>query len=453
MITIKLPYKTTDEGKAKILEIQKEQNRLFGKVYQFQKSNPSQKEMTRYLNQQSSTLDSWFIQSAFYEGKAWLKADLETYEDRLNDWESRRTTASKHKTTKKSIIQNKKLKQRPTMFRVFGGKKLRKDYDSGKISKEIYQNEKMSPISVVGEASKNANRKFSLQIEKNCVIFKPQRGLKIELTLPNLRNNYQNALIELQSLAETKQVPYSVKLDSENIYISYEKPVKENKTSHINTLALDLNPNYIGLSVQNPSQEIIFTKLFDISRLTDMDKQNYELSFIAKYITNMAKHYNCKHLAVENLEIKSKQHGKGKTFNRNVNNKWNRNLLLHYLSKRCKAFGIKFVEVAAYYSSIIGNLLHRKFADPVASSLEIGRRALHGATKQKDENFYPDVSIGNNFVHQLAGQKETFSNWKEVGIFLKKKPELRYRVPLPLRECFQAFINKKSLVTTCDGVV
>lgn len=453
MITIKLPYKTTDEGKAKILEIQKEQNRLFGKVYQFQKTNPTQKEMTCYLNQQNSTLDSWFIQSAFYEGKAWLKCDLETYEDRLNDWEDRKTIASKDKTSKKAIIENKKLKEKPKLFRLFGGKKLRKDYNLGKISKENYQNKKLTPISVVGEAPQKGNRKFSLQIQNNCIIFKPQNGSKITLDLPNLRNNYQNVLIELQALAETKQIPYSVKLDSENIYISYEKPELYNKYLRVNTLALDLNPNYIGLSVQSPTSDIIFTKLFDISRLTNKNKQHYELSIIAKYITNIAKHFNCKNLAAEDLEIKSKQHGKGKTFNRNVNNKWNRNLLLQYLSKRCKAFGIKFVEVAAYYSSIIGNMMYRRYTDAVASSLEIGRRALHGATKQKDENFYPDVSIGNNSVHQLAGQKETFSSWKEVGIFLKKKPELRYRVPLPDRKCFQAFINKKSLVTACDGVV
>lgn len=453
MITIKLPYKTTDENKAKILEIQKEQNRLFGKAYQFQKSNPTQKEMTEYLNHQNSTLDSWFIQSAFYEGNAWLKADLETYEDRLNEWKKRKTIASKDKTTKKSIIQNKKLKQKPTMFRVFGGKKLRKEYDSGKITKEIYQNEKMAPISVVGESAQKGNRKFSLRIEKNHIIFKPFCGLKIELVLPNLRNNYQNLLIELQTLAETKQIPYSVKLDSEFIYISHEKLIKENKFLQINTLALDLNPNYVGLSVQNPSQEIIFTKLFDISCLTNSNKQNYELSIIAKYTVNISKHFNCKNLAVEDLKVKSKQHGKGKIFNRNVNNKWNRNLFIQFVAKRCKLVGVKFIEVAAYYSSIIGNMTHRKFADPVASSLEIGRRVLQCATKQKDDNFYPDVSIGNNFVHQLAGQKEIFSNWNEVGIFLKKNPELRYRVPLPSRECFQAFINKKSLVTTCDGVV
>jgi len=285
------------------------------------------------------------------------------------------------------------------------------------------------------------------------VIFKPLCGLKIELFLPNLRNNYQNSLVELQTLAETKQIPYSVKLDSENIYISYEKPILQNKFFQINTLALDLNPNYIGLSVQNPSQEVIFTKLFDISRLTDTNKQNYELSIIAKYITNVAKHYNCKNLAVEDLSIKSRDHEKGKNYNKNVNNKWNRNLLLQYLQKRCRLVGIKFLEVAAYYSSIIGNMLHRGFADPVASSLEIGRRATHGATKQKDENFYPDVSIGNKFCHLLADKTEIFSNWKEISSFFKKKPELRYRVPLPSRECFQAFIDKKSLVFTCDGVV
>jgi len=179
MITIKLPYKTTDENKAKILEIQKEQNRLFGKAYQFQKTNPTQKEMTCYLNQQNSTLDSWFIQSAFYEGKAWLKADLETYEDKLSDWEARKRKAISFKTTKKAAIKNKKLKQKPSLFRVFGGNKLRKDYNLGKISKDQYQKDKLAPISVVGESSKNGNRKFCLQIEKSMVIFKPLCGLKI----------------------------------------------------------------------------------------------------------------------------------------------------------------------------------------------------------------------------------------------------------------------------------
>lgn len=453
MITIKLPYQTTDENKAKILEIQKEQNRLFGKVYQFQKSNPSQKQMTSFLNEQKSSLDSWFIQSAFYEGRAWLKADVETYKEKLNDWEDRKVIANKSKQANRLIVKNKKLKQKPKMFRVFGGNQLRKDYNLGKISKSQYLLDKLVPISVIGEAPQKGNRKFSIKTEQNYVIFKPQSGLKMQLDLPSLRNNYQNSLIQLQSLAEAKQIPYSVRLDSEFIYISYEKPSFQNKSLKINTLALDLNPNYIGLSVQDPSENILFTKLFDISKLKDVDKQNYELSIIAKYIIAIANHYNCKSMGVEDLSIKSKEQGKSTTYNRNVNNKWNRNLLLHFLSKRCKVAGIKFLEVAAFYSSIIGNIINDGFTDPVASSLEIGRRALHGATHQKDANFYPDVSKGIKFCHQLADKTATFSNWKEIGSFLKKNSELRYRVPLPERKCFQAFFNKSSLVSMCDGVV
>jgi len=79
---------------------------------------------------------------------------------------------------------------------------------------------------------------------------------------------------------------------------------------------------------------------------------------------------------MEDLNIESKDSGKGKRFNRLVNNQWNRNSFANNLEKRCNIFGIKLLKVKPEYSSFIGNFLFRtlNLPDPVLSSIEISRR-------------------------------------------------------------------------------
>lgn len=434
--TIKLPIVLSEENKEFILLQQKKYSFLVGKLYQKLKSNLSQKEVTDYLNSLDTDLDSWFKQSAFYEAKGMLKADVETYEDRVDEWLS----------TNKITDKKKYLKKKPKLYRLFGGKKNRKYYDQGKITKEAYQLRKLLPFTSIGEAPQSGNRKFKLDIDNSQIIFKFNRSNHILLPLPKLRNNYQKELTILEQLAENKCIPFTVKLTTEYIAISYEEQTIE-KIDGQNILGIDLNPNYIGISIQMPNREILFTQLFDISKLTESNKQQYELSMIAKELIYLGKIHKIKSITIEDLSIKSQEYNQGKAYNKLVNNKWNKNYFINCIKRRAKIYGIVIKEVKAFYSSTIGNMLYRNYSDPVASSIEIGRRGIDGETK------YPEYNLNKEALSiQMAEIVETCLDWITFHNALKKS-KMRYRVPLPDRKVFKTFQNHKSLVHYDSGFI
>ena len=254
MQTIKLPYTTSTENSEEIWKMQADQSRLIGKAYQFLKSGADQKEMTAFLNLQETELDSWMKQSALYDARGMLKADEERGKCRL-----------------------------------FGGHKNLKQYQNGEISQEQFRKRRVMSLFIVGEASQRGNRKFEIDMGRNLVIFKPQSGVKIELNLPNVRKNYQKLLENLQVLAELKQIPFTVRLDQEYIYITFEPP-QAVQTQGKNVLGIDLNPNWIGISIQTPSKTVLFSRAYDISCLTNSDKQKHELAEIAKEIQVLSLH-------------------------------------------------------------------------------------------------------------------------------------------------------------------
>lgn len=422
MKTIKLPYFTDSEI---IGSLQKEQNRIVGKIYQFIKQQRTQKEITQYTNSLDSSLDSWFLQSALYEAKAMIKADKELFKIRLAEWEEN------------------KSKRKPKLYRLFGGKKNRLLYDSKQITKDEYKQNKLFPLISIGQALSKGNRKFKIDLDNNKIIFKVNRNNHILLSLPKLRNNKQKELRILEELQNNKSVPITYKLDQHFIYISYEEQCIE-KINGINHAGIDLNPNYIGFTINNKNNETVYSRLYKIKDLVDADKQRYELSIIAKQIIKLCQHYKVKNFTIEKLSIKSKNHNKGKTYNKNVNNKWNRKDFTHFIRSRCKIYGIGFKEVNPAYSSIIGNLLYNNLIDACASAKEISRRGI-------SDQFYPALPDTNEINPLLADLLSKCQTWKEIGQKLKNS-KMRYRISAE-KAVFQSFISCKSLVYTAKGFV
>lgn len=413
MITFKIEYSTTQAKQ--IANIQREQNRCVGKAYQFLKSKPSQREITQYLNAQNCNIDSWFIQSSVYEAKGMLKADTELGK-----------------------------------FRVFGGKKNRIKYDSGEIDRDAYLKRKLFPIISIGEAPQRGNRKFEIHSENNQIIFKPFKGMKIELNIPHLRDKRFKQLQSIQRLMEEKLQPVTFKLDSKYIYISYGE-IKLRKSKGRNIAGIDLNPNWIGVTIITPEQEIIWARNFDISQLKNPNKQIHELSEIAKSLTKQFMHFNVKRCVMEKLTIKSKDHKNGKNYNKLVNNKWNRNDFIHFIRKRCNMYGIIFKETNPAYSSIIGNFLNRSLVDPCAAAKELARRGIKDSLQPYDEGFYPDLPKQEHLPVQLAQAVQKVSDWKELGHEIKNS-KLRYRISAD-SAVFQTFQHRCSLVRSSDGIV
>ena len=93
----------------------------------------------------------------------------------------------------------------------------------------------------------------------------------------------------------------------------------------------------------------------------------------------LARHYRVSAVVTERLAIPPKDHGKGRRFNRLINQVWLRRGLLEPMARRLAAAGAVHVEVNPASSSKIGNALWAdllRIPDPACAAVEIGRRAI-----------------------------------------------------------------------------
>ena len=406
MKTISLPYYCSEKDIDFIKDEIRKSSNIVRYAYNRLQDGKSEKDIRALAHTLNNIpTDSWFIQCAI------KKADY------LN------------KTSKEKVI--------------FGGKfnffqRLQK-----KISKEDYKQKRLLAIYSQGEKLNKGNRKFSLDMVNNQIIFKFSAKKKILLKLPNLHKNYISDLVSLQTLAENKRMAFSVELGLNKINISFEDSLlycnsykgKENIVAGI-----DMNPNYIGFSISKftgDKRKVLLQEQYDLSYFTknlhkassdevskhQNNKQNYELKEIAKQIIEKCKHFKVGKFGIEDLSFKSGNSGKGKEFNRLTKNKWKREALISALKKQCLLNNIEFIEVNPVYSSIVGNLTNNT-SDPIASSLEIARRANFKYIKGK---FYPElIKKEDLFNHWKESISWVYKNWKELFDIIKTS-EVKYR--------------------------
>ncbi len=351
----------------------------------------------------------------------------------------------------KAIIESKNELESYTPV-LFGGKYNFKQRIKNKITKEQYKERRMLSISSVGEAQYEGNRYFLLDvISNNRIIFKPKVGEKYYLSLPKLRKDYKKVLYKLEKLAEEKKIPITYSLNTNYVFISYDEAFlkEEVKLSFKNNriLGIDLNPDNIGISIlefeENDLFKILNKTLFKFDSLLKKsgkassskfskylhNKLEFETYQICKEIINLAKSFNCSSIAVENLNIKSKNLKKGKHINRKNNNSWLRSKIASTLKKRAVLENIEIIEVNPAYSSIIGNLQYDS-VDSINASIEIARRAYQCFVR-KEKKFYPTFWLKDQIVHRWKEKAIRIpESWKQSFSLLKTNSELKYRVPL-----------------------
>ena len=353
---------------------------------------------------------------------------------------------------------------------IFGGKKNYFDRLKGKISKEQFKLNKLSPIYSIGEIvnkSVKSNRFFHLEQELDKIIFKPNKDTKIQLNLIGIGNRI-SLLKKLYQKHENKEIKIGYKLDLNYVYICFEETdIQKFETKQIKNrvLALDLNPNYIGWSIVDWKSEsefnVIKSGIYSIKELNDKDfclkglhyssdskeriylsnKRNYEVLQIAKNIINKAIYYKCQIVSIEDLKINSDDKNKGKKFNKLVNNLWNRNALVNNLQKRCNIFNIKLLKVKPEYSSFIGNFLYRSLnlPDMILASIELGRRAYEyynqyiSKTKEIKKNIVrPNLTEFRELYLKSLEEFELQPVWKDlIELYYEfKKSKLKYRLSI-----------------------
>ena len=307
----------------------------------------------------------------------------------------------------------------------------------------------MRPICIQGEQLHKGNRLFTFNFDKNTIIFKKNRIEHKEIVFKPLKKNLKNELAQLQELINSNKIAVTVKLTDKYAWVTYDetlirqekyKSLKENRI-----LGIDMNPNYIGLSViefnNNDKFKILHKQVFDLTQLTVSsgkasdnkkskyltNKLKYETIAIVHEIDKLVNVWKCKAVSIEDLSIKLKDQKKGKRLNKLCNNKWERNLFTNKLKMLANIHRYDIVEINPAYSSIVGNIAYgnENTPDMVAASIEIARRAYK---KFEKGWFYPKFNIQflNEQWKQTLGSVE---NWKELFQQIKKSG-MKYRFQL-----------------------
>ncbi len=337
-----------------------------------------------------------------------------------------------------------------------------KRYLKGLISKDDYKKSKNRGVYSEGDYMHYGNQLFQIDIENYSVVYKRKRNEHIVLNLCEKLSDKRKIILELLYLTmRNKQSPVSFRIKNDNLYITYDETViesfkkfKELKSNRI--LGIDLNPNYIGLSVLefNDKDEfkIIHKRVYDLSELNDnasTNKVRYEIQQIDNEILKLCKHFRVSKLCVEDLKFKKNNKFWNKKLNRLCKNKFRYCQIKNHLQTLCNVYGVEFIEVNAAYSSFVGNFIYggETTPDMIAASIELARR---GYKKFQKEWFYPPMVTLERVKEVLRNQwkkelKLSFNSW--IGLFNQiKKLELKYRFQLDgSMAVFSKFFYKKKL--------
>ena len=357
---------------------------------------------------------------------------------------------------------------------------------------EFHSNRLMS-FHLMGEANQKGNRFITFKLDENKIVFKPNRNEKVEIEFSYYKS-YKKDLIKLQELIDDKLISVSLMISKEGTSLCFDDAIfsgyainekdrkeevkkikelditKEEKTKIIKQvyknyyrdleermlkgkskrrlMSVDLNPDYIGLSILDKigdECEVIHTFQYDLTESTKSldrectkeyrkhirNKRKNAICHIWKDIFKTASYYKCGRFCYEDLEIKEKDLQNTQA-NRKVNNVWHRDLSNELINKYCTRLGIIQVKVNPCYTSLSGNLLH-DYTDPINASIEIGRRGIFQFKKNK---FFPKIDIGTitDTMSRLNESRDVpcikdCETWKEVYEKLHKSG-LRYRATL-----------------------
>ena len=326
--------------------------------------------------------------------------------------------------SKKRLVELKKSYNSKT---VFGGRVNLERRRKGLITSEEFRNKRLYPLTFYGESSSKGNRFFDFSnLSNGEIVFKLQSSpVKINLRIST--NKHKNVLPILETLSNEKQIPITVKLTHDKIYLSYEESIlhescfdrklyanqapldktkrkefwKEKFKEHEENLkygkldrylAIDLNPNQIGFVVCEKDLTVLDRGSYELEGKLSSDKRKYEYSVIVKQLFNKIKHYKCSYLITETLTNVIKEDHGNTVSNRKIKGEWKLNFIKSLLKRKCNETKTIMTEVNPVYSSFIGNLNY-SYYDPISAALELCRRGIHKF--KKSFKLIPEFNLSN----------------------------------------------------------
>ena len=331
---------------------------------------------------------------------------------------------------------------------LFGGKYNLVQFLKGNITKEEFKKNRSIALCSIGEALNKGNRLVDFCLNDNFIVFKPSRGEHLVIRYNRVKKKLAQELAKVQELADQKKMPVTVKFTDKHLFLTYDEKFIYNEAykgfKHNRVLGIDMNPNYIGVSViefdKNDEFKVLHKEVFDLTALTKSsgessqhrktkyytNKLKYEVIAIAHKINSLVGYWKCNKLAIEDIAcvpIANKPR-KITALNRLCLNKWERSILVNKLRMLSSIYGYALVEVNPAYSSIVGNFAYgnENTPDMVAASIEIARRAYK---KFEKGWFYPrfDYDTLNERWKQTLGRVKS---WKDLYLKIKES-RLKYR--------------------------
>ena len=220
---------------------------------------------------------------------------------------------------------------------IFGGKSLMIKYLKKLITKEEYSLKKLLPINIQGEACKKGNRLFNFDLMNSKIELKLSKKNHQEIEFYKPSKNLCVEISKIQELIEHKELTLTVSLNNEYIWLTFDESLlniqekfKDLKNNRV--LGLDLNPNYIGLSIlefnKKDEFKVLHKQVFDLSALNItskkssedksskylINKRKFELIQICYEINKLMNYWKCSKLCIEDLNIKSSDKKTWKNF-------------------------------------------------------------------------------------------------------------------------------------------
>jgi len=291
--------------------------------------------------------------------------------------------------------------------------------------KKIKSLDKNFPLEMRGSCNDRGNRKASLVEDK--FIFKPSKGIKYEIDL-KLSKNEAKMLSIIEQESKLQKNYFNFKIDKEYIYISFNEPKIYNYKSKLSRyLGIDLNPNWIAISIQYIDKEV-FKEIIDLKILNkqNTNKKHFELVEIVKHIINLCKTYQVEYVFLEELNIKSSDKNKGRIYNKLLNNDWNRNLVVNNLIKHLNINNIKYRLINPYYTSFIGQIKYINTYDSLAASKEIiyrGYLMINNITVNDYVSNFLSSLVSTHWKKMVP----EVSTYKDLYNYYKSKSKASYR--------------------------
>ena len=251
-----------------------------------------------------------------------------------------------------------------------------------------------SPLCSRGDKTFLGNRHFRLSADDRiCTL--AVYGRPVVLQLAAMRGKAGELLRQVARLAAEKAVNLTFRLDDERLHVSFDPadlPAQPERLQPVamvpgRALGIDLNPDWIGLSVvevaegADPSDlrnaELLDHRLVRLAAPPEAGAEQVREILATAAGLALARAWSGGQAVLEKELGKLRSSGRNRKLNRLLNH-WARRVFGSMLARRCSLAGMTVREVWGGYSTSIGNMAH-PVPEACASAAEIARRGLAAA--------------------------------------------------------------------------